>query len=88
MFLCDVELGRQGRKLGYNGQSSNADSYIHDGLSHKSWSDAAFVHPDLKGVQIPNVPRPSVAVNHFTKEYIIMNPAQIRQRYIFHFKLK
>ncbi|KAF3396363.1 Poly [ADP-ribose] polymerase 1 [Penicillium rolfsii] len=80
MLLCEVEFGR------VSGQWGAGDSFIHDGLSHTTWSDAASVHPDLKGVIIPDV-HPKDNTNAFTKEYVVMNPAQIRQRYIFHFKL-
>lgn len=84
MLLCEVEFGQQG---GAFGGGRNGNSYLIDGLSHKSWRDAASVHPDLKGVQIPDV-RPQPAGYHFLREYIIMDPVQIRLRYIFHFKVK
>lgn len=85
MLLCEVEFGREGGN--WNGSKGNANSYIYDGLSHKTWCDAVSVHPNLKGVKIPKVCLEGKVGYQFTKEYVIMDPAQIRQRYMFHFRL-
>lgn len=88
MLLCEVELGSSGGAwLNIRGP---ANSYIHDGLTHQTWCDAASVHSNLRGVKIPQViPGRTRQSQHevFCKEYVIMDPAQIRQRYLFHFRL-
>jgi poly [ADP-ribose] polymerase len=89
MLLCEVELGRHSTWQHGGGAISSAfDSYIINGQSHATWSDAACVHPDLKGVRIPTVDSNSEIFVTRGKEYIVLNPAQIRHRYIFHIKLK
>lgn len=84
MLLCEVEFGRQGGE--FRGGRRDANSYIHNGVSHQTWSDAASAHPGLKGVKIPVV-KALRSTYLFTKEYVIMDQAQIRQRYLFHFRL-
>lgn len=52
------------------------------------WCDATFTDPALKGVKIPGG-RPGQAsdTTEPSKEHLIMDPAQICQRYLFHFKV-
>ena len=87
MLLCEAELGSSGGVwLNVRGP---ANSYIHDGLTHQTWCDAASVHSNLRGVKIPQVipGRTSQSQHVVCKEYVIMDPAQIRQRYLFHLRL-
>ncbi|KAI3232500.1 hypothetical protein DTO012A9_1093 [Penicillium roqueforti] len=82
MLLCEVELGK-----------STAFSVHHLGMTvHNKWRDAGYIHPDFKGCQVPDVHagRSTTTPNgrrYYTSEYIAKNPAQIRQRYLFHVKL-
>lgn len=84
VLLCEVELGQH--SLWHAGINTASNSYIIDGQSHAKWRDAACVHPDLKGVQFPDVHSNQI-IGRPAKEYIILNPAQIRHRYIFHIKV-
>jgi hypothetical protein len=87
MLLCEVELGQHSPwRRGGAGVNRASNSYTIDNLSHAKWCDAVCVHPDLKGVQIPDV-KSNQIMGRPAKEYILLNPAQIRHRYIFHIKL-
>ena len=87
VLLCEVELGRQSAWKSHGvGVEQTCDSYIVKGQTHKVWHDAGCVHPDLKGVKIPDVSSNQIPQRP-AKEYVILNRAQIRQRYIFHIKI-
>ncbi|CAI7604453.1 unnamed protein product [Penicillium glandicola] len=80
MLLCEVELGTS---------SAGISAHHVGGTVHKKWRDAGYIHPDFKGSQVPDVHAgivtaddPSSGLYH--SEYVIQNPAQIRQRYLFH----
>ncbi len=88
MLLCEAELGSSGGAW-LNAQGP-ANSYIRKGLTHQTWYDAASIHPNLRGVKIPQaIPGRTSQPQHVVscQEYVIMDPAQIRQRYLFHFRL-
>lgn len=89
MLLCEVELGSSdGVSLNVQGPENLMISYIIKGLTHKTWRDAASVHSNLRGVKIPKViPGRTRQDVVSCKEYVIMDPAQVRQRYLFHFRL-
>lgn len=81
MLLCEVELG-----------TTSAISVHYTGSTvHKAWRDAGYIHSDFKGSWVPDVhagtttASDSDGFNH--SEYVVQNPAQIRQRYLFHVKI-
>lgn len=51
---------------------------------HKQWRDASYVHPDLGGIKLPDLRGSAKRQPPAYTEYIVPNPAQIRQRYLFH----
>lgn len=55
--------------------------------SHKSWRDAGLVNPELKGILMPDVREGKCLQYTATKlghdEYVVYDPAQVRQRYLF-----
>lgn len=92
VLLCEVELGKTSQR-GLNGINSavHGDCCINEitnGVSHMPWCDATFTDPALKGVKIPGGrPRQTSDTTETSKEYLIMDPAQICQRYLFYFKV-
>jgi hypothetical protein len=62
---------------------------IPKGMSYRSWRDGSFMHARFEGVKIPDFRPDGIPETGATraKKYIIMDPAQIRQRYLFQFKL-
>ncbi|CAG8259299.1 unnamed protein product [Penicillium nalgiovense] len=78
ILLCEVELGK-----------SSALSVHHAGSTvHMRWRDAEYIHPDFKGFRVPDVrvgtTTAGIRSNFYHCEYVVENPAQIRQRYLFH----
>ncbi|CAG8027222.1 unnamed protein product [Penicillium nalgiovense] len=78
ILLCEVELGK-----------SSALSVHHAGSTvHMKWRDAEYIHPDFKGFRVPDVrvgtTTAGIRSNFYHCEYVVENPAQIRQRYLFH----
>jgi poly [ADP-ribose] polymerase len=92
VLLCEVELGKTSQP-----SSNSRNSAVHgdcrikeipNGVSHMPWCDATFTDPALKGVKIPGGrPGQTSDTTEPSKEYLIMDPAQICQRYLFHFKV-
>ncbi|KAJ6185653.1 hypothetical protein N7519_006954 [Penicillium mononematosum] len=70
-----------------------APVYIHHGggTVHKKWRDAEYIHPDFKGFRVPDVRVGTTTAGgrsgFYHSEYVVENPAQIRQRYLFHVKV-
>jgi poly [ADP-ribose] polymerase len=76
MLLCEVELGK-----------SSSLSTEHRGCDfYQTWCDAGDIHPDFKGTQVPDLDakKTSMSSQLYHSEYVVHNPAQIRQRYLFH----
>jgi poly [ADP-ribose] polymerase len=97
LLLCEVEIGHD--PLILEDCDRNAVSTLHKegkiavmahGRSnHTGWNNAKKLHRRLDGVWMPDVALPrehraskSLAYN----EYVVYNPAQIQQRYLFHLK--
>ncbi|CAG8899970.1 unnamed protein product [Penicillium egyptiacum] len=81
MLLCEVELGK-----------SSALSVHHvGGTVHKNWRGAGYIHPDFKGSRVPNVRAGTMTADgspgFYHSEYVVKDPAQIRQRYLLHVKI-
>ena len=96
MLLCEVQLGRLGScSLGRPDilefmRQSCCTSICHDGKTkHKKWCDASCIHPDLKGIKVPDVSQGHAkgGGNLHYNEYVIFNAAQIRQRYLLQVKV-
>ncbi|EWC46572.1 hypothetical protein DRE_04295 [Drechslerella stenobrocha 248] len=97
MLLCEAQLGDPMLELtgsdynaAENAQSAGCLSTWGKGITTpKAWMDAGEVHPDLKGVQMPD---PSVAPGKSGvpgaylqyNEYICYSTAQIKLRYLFY----
>ncbi|THC94070.1 hypothetical protein EYZ11_006440 [Aspergillus tanneri] len=99
LLLCDVELGEPMQELydsDYNaGDNAKAKGKIATLGMGKSipggWKDAGCVHPDLSGVQMPDVSagfESARAPYLMYNEYIVYDVAQIRQKYLFQVRMK
>ncbi|KAJ5602726.1 hypothetical protein N7537_005682 [Penicillium hordei] len=81
MLLCEVELGK-----------ASAVSDHHVGRTvHQKWRNAGYIHPDFKGIRVPDVRAGTTTSNSYPglyySEYVAKSPSQIRQRYLFHVKI-
>ncbi|KAK2766048.1 hypothetical protein FQN54_007563 [Arachnomyces sp. PD_36] len=99
LLLCDVEVGDPMLEL------TNADYHAGDNAKKQGklatlgrgstappkWKDAGCVHPDLKGVHMPDMtaaPGPSAkGAGLLYNEYIVYNVAQIRLKYLLRVKM-
>jgi poly [ADP-ribose] polymerase len=85
MLLCEVELGNE------TTNTPLAWRYIGRTV-HSKWRDAEYIHPDFKGVLVPDVNAETTLgeykSNFYNSEYVALNPSQVIQRYLFHIKLK
>jgi poly [ADP-ribose] polymerase len=81
ILLCEVELGK----------SSALSVHRVGGTVHTKWRDAEYIHPDFKGFWVPDVRVGTTTAGSrsgfYHCEYVVKNPAQIRQRYLFHVKV-
>ncbi|KAF3396362.1 hypothetical protein F1880_006806 [Penicillium rolfsii] len=97
MLLCEVEIGHD--PLIRDNCDCSAVSTLHaegkiavmaHGRSnHTGWKNAKIIHRRLDGIYMPDVKlprehRPSKTLAY--NEYVVYNPAQIQQRYLFHLK--
>ncbi|KAJ5177011.1 uncharacterized protein N7482_002888 [Penicillium canariense] len=95
MLLCEVDVGRD--PVHYDSSDTNAETTLRRqgkvGLiargrsGHMKWMDAEAVHRDLRGVSMPDVSAggKTLLVHALAyNEYVVYDPAQIRQRYLFH----
>jgi poly [ADP-ribose] polymerase len=97
MLLCEVEIGKD--PLNVQNCERNAAAILkdqrrvgvvaHGRSNHNGWINAKYVHRRLDGVRMPDVskgrairPAQSLAYN----EYVVYDPAQIQQRYLFHLR--
>ncbi|KAL2010392.1 hypothetical protein VTN00DRAFT_6199 [Thermoascus crustaceus] len=99
LLLCDVELGDPMLELqcaNYNAgeDAEKAGRLATLGLGStvpQGWKDAGCVHPELKGVLMPDwsvPPRPSGKGGSLLyNEYIVYDVAQIRQRYLLYVRM-
>ncbi|KAJ5182696.1 hypothetical protein N7492_000312 [Penicillium capsulatum] len=96
MLLCEVELGKKNLPygnvlLGKSGiRVAGALSEFVGGRGRfEEWKDAKCIHRDLKGILVPKMAgasqHTSGTLNH--NEYIVYDPAQVRQRYLVQFKI-
>ncbi|OKP09210.1 hypothetical protein PENSUB_5418 [Penicillium subrubescens] len=92
LLLCEVELGKECGPSDCNNSAGDGNHRIVEnpnGIKYQSWRDGEFVH-ELKGAKLPDFrlrspsgsPEPEPTPS---KKYVITDPAQIRQRYLFHF---
>lgn len=97
MILCEVEIGHD--PLVLQDCERNAASTLraegkvavmaHGRSSHTGWTNAKMVHRRLNGIWMPDVKLPREYRDSKTlayNEYVVYNPAQIQQRYLFHLK--
>jgi hypothetical protein len=91
-LLCEVELGKECGPSDCNNSAGDGNHRIVEnpnGIKYQSWRDGEFVH-ELKGTKLPDFrlrspsgsPEPEPTPS---KKYVITDPAQIRQQYLFHF---
>ncbi|OOQ91243.1 hypothetical protein PEBR_01530 [Penicillium brasilianum] len=97
MLLCEVEIGKD--PLNLENCERNAAAILedqgkfavvaHGRSTHNGWMNAKTVHRRLDGVRMPDVSKgrgnrqaQSLAYN----EYVVYDPAQIQQRYLFHLR--
>lgn len=96
LLLCEVELGSPPLKLtsaDYDaGETARRQGYISTwGVGRNApngWKDAGSVHPDLKGIKMPDVstepgPTDESDASLFYNEYIVYDVSQVKLRYLF-----
>lgn len=94
LLLCDVEVGSPMLELQNGNYNAGEDAKkqgmvatLGKGYSVPSaWKDAGCIHPDLKGVAMPDVESPIASAKGGClqyNEYIVYDVAQIRQKYLF-----
>ncbi|KAJ5099822.1 hypothetical protein N7532_006823 [Penicillium argentinense] len=90
LLLCEVELGKGLTPNTVRGSIA----YLSPGSTdYNRWCDAGKVHPDLKGILMPDVSggHSSATRSAYTtgghKEWVVSDPAQVRQRYLFQVKV-
>lgn len=97
LLLCEAELGEPPLKLtgaDYNaGDKAKEQGYLSTwgvgSTAPRAWKDAKCIHPDLDGIQVPDVvsknpgPTKEPAAYLQYNEYIVYDVAQIRLRYLF-----
>ncbi|PYH94648.1 poly polymerase [Aspergillus ellipticus CBS 707.79] len=98
LLLCDVEVGnpmleldRANFNAGEDAANAGKVATLGRGRSIPAkWKDAACVHPDLKGVTMPDMSVPAADTQSrglWYNEYIVYDVAQIRQKYLFHVEM-
>ncbi|KAJ5586378.1 hypothetical protein N7450_006165 [Penicillium hetheringtonii] len=112
MLLCEVEVGKK-VKTYVQAPDGVIDQMHREGhisalavgqTDYNKWCDAKSIHPDLAGIQIPDVSAKRststrtiasediygdfyCALNRLPhNEWVVYDPAQVRQRYFIHFK--
>lgn len=101
MLLCEVELGKNswedqhsqyfnGFRTSLNG--TECISVLCQGRNQFiKWTDARCIHEDLTGVLLPDIEGGRKRIDGIASlhhnEYIVFNPAQIRQRYLLQIKI-
>lgn len=86
-----TDLGRQCGLSDCNNSAKDGNhriAKIPNGIKYQLWCDANPIHDELKGVKLPDLrpeppsegPEPELTPS---EKYVIMDPAQIRQRYLF-----
>jgi poly [ADP-ribose] polymerase len=97
MLLCEVEVGHNPLVL-KDCDRSAANTLRNEGKvaviahgrsSHQGWTNAKMIHRRLDGVRMPDVNsgREHRALMTLAyNEYVVYNPAQVQQRYLFHLK--
>lgn len=95
MLLCEVELG----KREFEGRTATIQSLRSEGCISRlikgqmifpTWKNAKCVHEDLNGILMPDVtvaPGPSTDGVYGHNEYVVYEPSQILQRYLFHIEM-
>lgn len=99
LLLCDVELGDPMLELQHANYNAGEDAEKAGRLATlglgstapQGWKDAGCVHPELKGVLMPDwsvPPGPSGKGGSLLyNEYIVYDVAQIRQRYLLYVRM-
>ncbi|KAJ9652795.1 hypothetical protein H2198_007977 [Neophaeococcomyces mojaviensis] len=97
LLLCEAELGEPPLKLtgsDYNAgdkakEKGHLSTWGVGQTAPKAWKDAKCIHPDLEGVNMPDVvsvdPGPTGEAGAYLQynEYIVYDVAQIKLRYLF-----
>lgn len=98
LLLCEVEVGHTMTtytQAAYNAGSaikmSNSCAVMGEGsITHRQWRDAGCVHPDLQGILMPDVDAGIIKGGSaclINNEYVVYDPAQVRQRYLVQFQM-
>ncbi|EPS34785.1 hypothetical protein PDE_09749 [Penicillium oxalicum 114-2] len=96
LLLCEVEVGKDPLCLVNCNQKASAvmraehkvGVFAQGRVGHKAWMDARVVRQSLNGILMPDTSKGRV-MNHNAptlayNEYVVYDPAQVRQRYLFH----
>lgn len=100
LLLCEVEVGKDPLCLVNCNQKASAvmraehkvGVFAQGRVGHKAWMDARVVRQSLNGILMPDTSKGRV-MNHNAptlayNEYVVYDPAQVRQRYLFHLVFK
>ncbi|KAI9793662.1 MAG: hypothetical protein M1816_007557 [Peltula sp. TS41687] len=97
LLLCEAELGKPMLELYQSNPRAATDASSQGMIATmgkgitvpKNWKDASCVHPDLKGVQMPDVIKSFPGKSHDPRawlqynEYITYDVSHVRLRYLF-----
>jgi poly [ADP-ribose] polymerase 2/3/4 len=100
LLLCEAELGKPVLKLKHASYTAGEEAKEQDAISTwgvgmttvKGYKDAGCVHPDLRGVEMPDVkelPGPSneTGLSLMYDEFIAYSVEQVQLRYLFRVKM-
>lgn len=100
VLLCEVEVGHTMATYthaNYEACSTirmskqNCAVFAEGRVTHKKWCDAEWVHPDLKGIWMPDVyagtREKSIGYVLLHNEFVVYDAAQVRQRYLFQVRI-
>ncbi|PYH40704.1 putative poly(ADP)-ribose polymerase PARP [Aspergillus saccharolyticus JOP 1030-1] len=99
LLLCDAELGDPMLELEHGNFHAGEDAAKQGKIATLGrgrsipggWKDAGCVHPNLRGVKMPDSAHGAAvatAASLMYNEYIVYDVAQIRQRYLFHVDMR
>lgn len=95
MVLCEVEVGKKQEAYRHGNfvdmkslhKRGHVASFLAGSPLYNKWCDAGKVHPDLAGINMPDTEGKEHCGVTTYSEWVVYDPAQIRQRYFFHFTI-
>ncbi|KAI9755981.1 MAG: hypothetical protein M1815_004343 [Lichina confinis] len=99
LLLCEADVGRPTQLITTGAKYDAAESAASGGFiategiggrGPSKWKDAGVVHPDLRGVLMPDCDAPELRTpdTHLQyNEYVVYNEAYVRLRYLFRIRI-